>query len=91
MTRHRLDSDDNEPEAAHEAKHPKAKAPPEVPRCPWCKTAKHVQEAEQIRVFFCRKCRREFDNSEDGTIGYGSPSRRMEREERQGRRGGKKT
>jgi hypothetical protein len=60
-----------------------------LPPCPWCKTVRHVQPAGQPRSFYCRKCRREFDDGDDGdspggdTIGYGRPDRRLEREERQ--------
>ena len=53
-----------------------------VPPCPWCHTDKHIQPAGQLRTFYCRKCCREFDDSEDGTIGYGRPSKRLEQEER---------
>ena len=52
-----------------------------VPPCPWCHTDKHVQPAGQLRTFYCRKCCREFDDSDDGTVGYGRPSKRLEREE----------
>jgi len=64
-----------------------------LPPCPWCHTARHVQPAGQLRVFYCRRCCREFDDGNDSdsaggdTIGYGRPDRRMEREEKwRGRR-----
>lgn len=62
---------------------------PDLPRCPWCHTAKQVQPAGGERVFYCRRCSRMFDTGDDGidTISYGPPSRRIEREERQRERG----
>jgi len=59
-----------------------------IPACPWCNTTRHVQPAGGLRVFYCRKCCREFDDGDDadgtaGGIGYGPPDRRMIREENQ--------
>jgi transposase-like protein len=56
----------------------------DLPKCPWCGTNKHVR-LTGFRHFYCANCAREFDDSDDGDIGYGSPSRRIEREERKGK------
>jgi hypothetical protein len=54
-----------------------------TPKCPWCKTAKAVREsAANCHAWYCGKCRREFEAEDDGTIAYGSPDRRLLREER---------
>lgn len=52
-----------------------------LPKCPWCKTDKHVRIVGHRR-YYCSKCGREFDGVDDGTITYGRPSKRLEREER---------
>lgn len=53
-----------------------------VPVCPWCGTAKKVYVHGHAQ-FWCRACKRAFDRGEglDETIGYGSPFRRLDREE----------
>ena len=56
-----------------------------TPKCPWCKTAAQVYEHGD-REFWCRRCNRIFDGIDDGDVGYGGPSRRMEREERRQQR-----
>lgn len=53
----------------------------QLPKCPWCNTAKHVAALGCHRLY-CGKCKREFEDVNDGDIGYGRPSKRMEREER---------
>lgn len=57
-----------------------------TPRCPKCGTPKHVQDGSQLKTFYCRKCGIEFEADDDGDIGYGRPSKRIEREERQAQR-----
>jgi transposase-like protein len=55
----------------------------EVPICPWCRNAKHVQASgENAKAFHCRGCHRSFEAEDDGDVTYGSPSKRIEREER---------
>ena len=54
-----------------------------LPPCPWCHTAAHVQPAGQPRSFYCRRCQREFDDSEDGEVGYGRPEKYAMRKETQ--------
>lgn len=55
-----------------------------TPCCPWCNTPRHVRTSgTSYRAWYCGRCQREFEAEDDGTIGYGPPSRRIEREERQ--------
>ena len=49
--------------------------------CPWCGTAAHVRRRPNTHAVYCRRCKREFEDVDDGTIGYGPPDRRMRREE----------
>lgn len=51
------------------------------PNCLWCGTNKHVAEVGPHH-FYCGKCKREFDDVDDGDIGYGRPSKRKEYQER---------
>lgn len=52
---------------------------PNLPRCPQC----NQQSAHPSgRNYYCSNCRQEFDPTDDSDIGYGPPSRRIEREER---------
>lgn len=52
---------------------------PIAPRCPRC----NQQSAHPSgRYYLCTNCRMEFDPSDDGTIAYGPPDRRINREER---------
>jgi hypothetical protein len=51
------------------------------PECPWCETNRHVRATGE-REFWCAKCKRTFDGIDDGTIAYGPPDRRINREER---------
>jgi hypothetical protein len=51
------------------------------PSCPWCNTARHVQEGSMQKTFYCRNCWREFEAGEDGDVGYGRPDRRLIRQE----------
>ena len=50
------------------------------PKCPKC--GKRNVRPSGDRNWFCGECRMEFDPTDDGEVGYGSPSRRLEREER---------
>lgn len=51
--------------------------------CPWCHTAKHVRPSgTTLRSFYCGKCQREFDDSDDGVVGYGNPEKYATRNER---------
>lgn len=54
-----------------------------LPPCPWCNTARHVQPAGGLRTFYCRRCQREFDDSDDGEVGYGRPEKYAMRKESQ--------
>ncbi len=49
-------------------------------KCPRCGRSGHQMED---KLYQCLRCKMLFDGEEDGTIGYGPPSRRIEREERQ--------
>jgi len=52
------------------------------PACPWCRTAKHVQPSgTTLRAYYCGKCLREFEDGDDGTVGYGSPEKYAVRNE----------
>lgn len=55
--------------------------------CPWCKTAKYVY-AEGSHEFYCRQCKRIFDNDPDegGDFSDRNPAVRLEREERRAAR-----
>jgi len=55
-----------------------------LPKCPRCGTDKCVHASNaNLKAFYCRRCKCEFEaNDSDGDIGYGRPSKRMEREER---------
>ena len=53
----------------------------QTPKCPWCKTDKHVH-AEGFRSWWCGNCNRLFDGVDDGTVGYGTPEKHAERKER---------
>jgi tRNA(Ile2) C34 agmatinyltransferase TiaS len=50
-------------------------------RCPRCKRPTATTAAGKNRCC-CHHCRMEFESEDDGDVGYGSPSRRLEREER---------
>ena len=55
----------------------------DAPKCPWCGHNKHTGQVGYHR-FYCGGCGREFEDVDDSTasgIGYGSPDRRMIREE----------
>jgi hypothetical protein len=39
-----------------------------------------------LHAFYCANCRREFEDVEDGTIGYGRPEKYAQREERRAQR-----
>ena len=53
------------------------------PHCPWCNTNKHVRTSgTNLHAFYCGRCGREFEDVDDGDVGYGRPEKRMEREER---------
>ena len=56
------------------------------PRCPWCNTTKHVRPSgTSYRAWYCGRCGKEFEPEDDGDIGYGRPSKRLERKERERR------
>lgn len=54
-------------------------------RCPKC-NRRTVTTASGKNRWYCHGCKMEFEDEDDGTIGYGSPSRRLEREERRAAR-----
>lgn len=58
-----------------------------MPKCPCCGSSKQVYP-DGHRNFFCRTCKRVFDNEPDegGEYSDFDPSWRMEREERKGRK-----
>lgn len=58
-----------------------------IPPCPWCHSSASVQPAGGLRTFYCRRCQREFDDTDDGEIGYGRPEKyAMRKESRQARK-----
>jgi ribosomal protein L37AE/L43A len=58
-----------------------------TPRCPWCGRLKSVREADSNHHhWYCSICNREFEDIEDGDIGYGSPENYAERAERRQQR-----
>lgn len=55
----------------------------DLPNCPWCRTAKHVQPSgENAKALHCRGYHRSFEAEDDGTVGYGRPDKFAERNER---------
>jgi hypothetical protein len=55
----------------------------DTPRCPRCNRRGSTNEGT---ICYCHHCKMQFDSQDDGTVGYGDPSRRIEREERQAAR-----
>lgn len=54
-----------------------------APRCPWCGTAKSVSASgTNPHAFYCGRCSREFEDIDDGDVGYGRPEKRLERKEK---------
>ena len=51
-------------------------------RCPRCHRPTDTPGGSTLRAFYCHHCQMEFEPEDDGDVGYGSPSRRLEREER---------
>ena len=51
-------------------------------RCPRCHTITATTSGTTDRAWYCHECRMEFEPDDDGDIGYGRPSKRLEREER---------
>jgi tRNA(Ile2) C34 agmatinyltransferase TiaS len=51
-----------------------------IPPCPKCGSNKHAYPDGE-RNFWCTSCKVCYDGIDDGEIGYGRPSKRMEREE----------
>ena len=56
------------------------------PACPLCGKRKHVR-VNGFRDFTCLGCKMDFDGEDDGDVGYGRPSKRMERGERRKSKG----
>jgi len=55
--------------------------------CPKCHSEQNVGKGyANDKALYCRKCGIEFESDDDGDISYGSPSRRMERQERRDER-----
>ena len=52
------------------------------PRCPLCGRIEAVISAAGRGRWYCRHCGMEFDDEDDGDIGYGPPDRRLRRQER---------
>ena len=53
-----------------------------TPKCPRCHSTHHVRESgNNHHVFYCGKCGREFEDVDDGEVGYGRPDRRLIRKE----------
>jgi len=52
-----------------------------LPVCPWCQTSRHTQTGSRAHAFFCRSCKREFEDVDDGDIGYGNPEKYAVRKE----------
>lgn len=50
-------------------------------RCPRCNRKSSTPHAG-CHVWYCHVCRMAFEAIDDGDVGYGRPSRRLEREER---------
>jgi hypothetical protein len=51
----------------------------DTPRCPRCNRRGSHNEGT---LYYCGHCKQQYDAEDDGTITYGDPSRRLEREER---------
>lgn len=54
-----------------------------MPRCVRCGSVRYVRTSGTTpRAYHCGKCRIEFEAEDDGLVGYGSPERYAERNER---------
>lgn len=51
-----------------------------TPRCPFCNHKSVIPDGHCN--WYCNHCRATFDGVDDGDVGYGPPSRRIERQER---------
>lgn len=51
-------------------------------RCPRCHHLTTTPSAANLHAFYCHDCKIEFEDEDDGTIGYGNPERFAERNER---------
>lgn len=51
-------------------------------RCPRCNTPSET-ETNRPHAYYCHRCQMEFEAIDDSDIGYGRPSKRLERKERQ--------
>lgn len=53
----------------------------EMPKCPWCGHPRHVRPLG-CHAFYCGGCKREFEDVDDGEVGYGMPEKFAMRKER---------
>lgn len=51
-------------------------------RCPRCGRRTATPSAANPHAWFCHHCTMEFEDVDDGDVGYGRPEKRIEREER---------
>lgn len=56
-------------------------------KCPRCRR-ESTTATDSPHAFYCHWCKMEFDDEDDGTIGYGNPERFAERNERHQQRRG---
>jgi len=54
--------------------------------CPRCNRPTAAPSAANPHAWYCHECKVEFEDVEDGIIGYGPPSKRLEREEKRQQR-----
>jgi hypothetical protein len=54
-----------------------------TPTCPRCHSRRHViPSGQNVHTFACRKCQIQFEDGDDGEVGYGRPEKYAERNER---------
>ncbi|MBN2133636.1 MAG: hypothetical protein JW741_29310 [Sedimentisphaerales bacterium] len=53
--------------------------------CPRCGHRTVTTSGANDHAWYCHDCRMEFEDVDDGDVGYGPPDRRLRREERRGR------
>jgi hypothetical protein len=58
----------------------------QTPPCPFCRSKQTYEHGDRPTQFQCGPCGAIFDTEDDGDVTYGSPSKRMEREERRAAR-----
>ena len=58
----------------------------EVAPCVKCRAMTTATSGENGDQFYCHHCRLEFAQTDDGDVGYGRPSKRLERRERKAHR-----